>query len=147
MGRLVRLIMGLWSKSRTGEWTFEETPNGRWETVIIHQNDSIDGLVEMIRLTLDLGILTPVSLTYQLPEWMRLPDRPTTPPITLLTTKDVELMSSVIDYMADPVLYVTSGPEQVARYQFFCRTPFCIDDKIYLQEGVTEEQHRQDIIG
>lgn len=147
MGRVVRLVIGLWRKSPSGVWTFEETPNSQGEAVILHNTQSFDGLVEMIRITLNLGILTPVALTYQLPEWMILPDGPTTPPITLLTDKDVELMASVMDYMADAVLYVTSGPELVAKYQFLCRTPFCIDDKTYLEAGITEEQHRQDILG
>ena len=147
MGRLVRLVIGLWSKSPTGVWSFEEAPNSLREAVIINRTESIDGLVEMIRITLNLGILTPVVLTYQLPTWMLVPDGPTTPPITLVTNKDVEIMTSVFDYMADPVLYVTSGPELVAKYQFFCRTPFSIDEKTYLEEGVTEEQHRQAIIG
>ncbi|CDY45902.1 BnaAnng07830D [Brassica napus] len=39
------------------------------------------------------------------------------------------------------------GPELVAKYQFYCRSPFTIDDKAYLEEGVTEEQHRQAIRG
>ncbi|CAF2151239.1 unnamed protein product [Brassica rapa] len=146
MGRLVRLVIGLWSKSPTEVWSFEEAPNSQREAVIINRTESIDGLVEMIRITLNLGILTPVVLTYQLPTWMLVPDGPTTPPITLVSNKDVEIMASVFDYMADPVLYVTSGPELVAKYQFFCRTPFSIDEKTYLEEGVTEEQHRQAII-
>nr|VDD54919.1 unnamed protein product [Brassica oleracea] len=146
MGRLVRLVIGLWSKSPTGVWTFEETPNSQGGAVIINKTESIDGLVEMIRITLNLGILNPVVLTYQLPTWMLVPDGQTTPPITLVNNKDVEIMASVFDYMADAVLYVTSGPELVAKYQFFCRTPFSIDEKTYLEEGVTEEQHRQAII-
>lgn len=101
----------------------------------------------MIRITLNLGILTPVALTYQLPEWMLMPDVSTTPPITLHANKDIEILASVAEYMTDPVLYVTSGPELVAKYQFFCRTPFRIDDKTYLAEGVTEEEHRQAMIG
>ncbi|CAN6931189.1 unnamed protein product, partial [Brassica oleracea] len=70
--------------------------------------------------------------------------------ITLSCDKDVEIISSVSDYMSEPVLYVTSGPELVAKYQFFCRSPFTIDETTYLQEGVSEEQHRQairDLVG
>ncbi|KAG5397271.1 hypothetical protein IGI04_019085 [Brassica rapa subsp. trilocularis] len=109
MGRLVRLVIGLWTKSAAGVWIFDETPNSQGEAML-------------------------------------LPEGPTTAPITLITDKDVELMSSVIDYMADPLIYVTSGPELVAKYQFFCRTPFSIDDKTYLQEGITEKEHCQAII-
>nr|VDC95559.1 unnamed protein product [Brassica rapa] len=95
----------------------------------------------------DLGILTPVALTYQLPDWMLEPEGAKSPPITLLCDKDVEIMSTVSDYMYDPVLYVTSGPEQVAKYQFYCRSPFKIDETTYLKDGVTEEEHREAIRG
>ncbi|KAL0741015.1 hypothetical protein Bca4012_082528 [Brassica carinata] len=47
-------------------------------------------------------------------------------------------------------MYVTSGPELVAKYQFLCRSPFKIGDWSFLGEGVTEEQHHQvikDLVG
>ncbi|CAN7089791.1 unnamed protein product [Brassica rapa subsp. narinosa] len=59
MSRLFRLIMGLWCKSSTGVWNFEETPNSEGEALIINRTDSVDGIVEKIRITLNLGILTP----------------------------------------------------------------------------------------
>ncbi|CAN7123952.1 unnamed protein product [Brassica rapa subsp. narinosa] len=67
------------------------------------------------------------ALTYQLPEWMRLPEASRTPPINLTCDKDVEILASVREYMTEPVVYVTSGPEPVAKYQFLCRYPFTID--------------------
>ena len=91
--------------------------------------------------------MTPVVLTYQLPEWMLLPDGPRTPLTTLLVDKDVETMTSVSDYMTEVFLYVTSGPEHVAKYHFQRRYPFTIGEKNFLQEGVTEEQHQEDIKG
>lgn len=147
MGRLFMLVEGLWSKAANGNWSFQQTSSEHSESLIINRNESFDGLVEFIRITLSLGILTPVALTYQLPEWMTLPEGPQTPPITLSTDKDVEIMTSVTDYMPQPVLYVTSGAELVAKYQFFCRSPFTIGDTTYLADGVTEEQHRQAILG
>ncbi|KAL0713458.1 hypothetical protein Bca4012_020436 [Brassica carinata] len=50
-------------------------------------------------------------------------------------------MTSVRDYMREAVLCVTCGPEQVAKYQFVCLSPYTVGDKTFLQEGVTEEQH------
>lgn len=78
---------------------------------------------------------------------MLLPDGPTTPPTTLLCDQDVETMASVRDYMSEAYLYVTSGPELVAKYQFQRRYPFTIGDTTFLGEGVTEEQHREAIKG
>ncbi|KAF3598308.1 hypothetical protein F2Q69_00037689 [Brassica cretica] len=100
------------------------------------------------KITLDelnLGILTPVALTYQLLNWMLVPDGSKVPPITLFNDKDVEIMTSVRDYMSEAVLYVTSGPGLVTKYQFFGRSPFTINDKTCLEEGITEDQHRQAI--
>ncbi|KAL0735257.1 hypothetical protein Bca4012_011467 [Brassica carinata] len=145
MGRVVMIVQGLWTKTDAGDWTFEEDSGFRGDTIMITGTDSYEGLVEMIRIRLCLGILTPVCLTYQLPEWMSLPEVSKTPPINLSCDKDVEIMSSVSEYMTEPVVYVTSGPEKVAKYQFLCRSPFTIGDKTYLEEGVTEEHHRQDI--
>ncbi|KAL0702007.1 hypothetical protein Bca4012_058129 [Brassica carinata] len=145
MERVIMLVQGLWTKSAAGDWTFEEDSGFHGDTIMISGTDSFQGVVEMIRIRLCLGILTPVALTYQLPEWMRLPEASRTPPINLTCDKDVEILASVREYMTEPVIYVTSGPEPVAKYQFLCRYPFNIDDKTYLAEGVTEEQHRQDI--
>ena len=76
---------------------------------------------------------------------MLVPDGSKVPPITLFNDKDVEIMTSVRDYMSEAVLYVTSGPGLVAKYQFFGRLSFTINDKTYLEEGITEDQHRQAI--
>ncbi|KAL0846361.1 hypothetical protein Bca101_019607 [Brassica carinata] len=134
-------------KSSNGDWSFEETAANHGESVMINKGESFHGLVELIRIRLNLGILTPVSLAYQLPEWMLVPDGPKMPLITLSNDKDVEIMTSVTDYMTEALLYVTSRPELVAKYEFFCRSPFNIADKTYLGEGVTEDEHRQVIIG
>lgn len=147
MGTFVIIAQGVWEKSPLGEWMFEENPTTERETVLINPNDPLEGLVEMIRIRLDLGVLTPVVLTYQLPDWMLNPEGPRTPPITLATDKDVETMLSVTDFMTQKVMYVTSGPELVAKYQFFCRAPFKIGERSFLGEGVTEEQHHQAIKG
>ncbi|KAG5397791.1 hypothetical protein IGI04_019605 [Brassica rapa subsp. trilocularis] len=146
MGRLMKLVIELWSKNSTGEWSFEETSCYTGEAIIINNNQSFDGLIELMRIRLNLGILTPVALTYQLPDWMLVPDGPRTPPITLSCDKDVEILASVRDYMSEAMLYVTSGPELVARYHFFRRSPFSIGDTTYLEEDVTEAQHRQAVL-
>ncbi|KAF2531068.1 hypothetical protein F2Q70_00031050 [Brassica cretica] len=108
-----------------------------WDGIAAHENDYE---------VLNLGILTPVALTYQLPDWMLVPDGTKTLPITLSCDKDVEILTSVRDYMSEAVLYVTSGPELVAKYEFLRRSPFIIGDTTYLEEGVSEAQHRQAIL-
>lgn len=147
MGTFVRIVQGIWEKTPTGEWRFDENPALEGETVLIKPEDSYEGLVEMIRIRLNLGVLTPVALTYQLPDWMLLPEGPRAPPITLSADKDVETMLSVREYMTEPVMYVTSEPELVVKYQFLCRTPFKIGENSFLGEGITKEQHHHAIKG
>lgn len=67
MVRLLKLVEGLWSKSSNRDWSFEETASNHGEYVIINLRESFHGLVELICIRLNLGILTPVALTYQLP--------------------------------------------------------------------------------
>jgi len=147
MGTFVRIVLGVWEKTPNGEWVFDEYTDFQGDTVLITHNHPYEGLVEMIRIRLDLGILTPVALTYQLPEWMLHPEGVTTPPITLSSDRDVETMMAVAGYMAEPVMYVTTGPELVAKYEFLRRSPFKIGDWSFLGEGITEEPHKQAIKG
>ncbi|CAH8352295.1 unnamed protein product [Eruca vesicaria subsp. sativa] len=150
MEEFVKLIQGIWEKTPSGEWVFDENPIADHEIVLINSNDSFDNLVEMIRIRLDLGVLTPVVLTYQIPDPMVSAVGPLNQPTTLSTDKDVEDMLSLMEFMTGKELYVTSGPELVAKYQFHCRTPFKIGNQTFLGEGVTEDQHHQairDIVG
>ncbi|MEL1737682.1 hypothetical protein, partial [Acinetobacter baumannii] len=61
----MRIVQGVWEKSATGEWEFDENPSTEAETVLITPNDPFEGLVEMIRIRLDLGVLTPVVLAHR----------------------------------------------------------------------------------
>ena len=56
MGRLFLLLQGLWTKSDNGVWSFEEIPDYQRESLIINKTDSFEGLIERIRITLNLGI-------------------------------------------------------------------------------------------
>lgn len=143
----MRIVQDVWEKTPTGEWRFDENPAMAEETVEIKPDEPYQGLVEMIRIRLDLGVLIPVALTYQFPDWMISPEGAWSPPITLSIDKVVETMLSVREYMTEPVTYVTSGPELVAKYEFLCRTPFTVGERSVLGEGITEKQHHASIKG
>ncbi|KAL0827500.1 hypothetical protein Bca101_051178 [Brassica carinata] len=70
-------------------------------------------------------------MTYRLPEWMLIPDGNNTPPITILETPDVQVMMAVRAWFADLTLCITIGAEDVASYQFFCRSDFNIGSSSY----------------
>ncbi|CAN6970411.1 unnamed protein product [Brassica rapa subsp. trilocularis] len=51
------------------------------------------------------------------------------------------MMISVHEWNTEPRLCVIFGAEEVATYQFRCRSPFTIGTRNFLADGVTEEQH------
>ncbi|CAH8370027.1 unnamed protein product [Eruca vesicaria subsp. sativa] len=135
MGTIVRVVQGLWEKTATGEWWFSENPITENDIVVINHGDPFEGVVEMIRIRLELGVLTPVALTYRVHDMILLP------PNNVATDADVETMLTATKFMTTPVLCVTSGPELVAKYQFLCRSPFRIGETSFLDAGITEEEH------
>ncbi|KAH0926489.1 LOW QUALITY PROTEIN: hypothetical protein HID58_018745 [Brassica napus] len=117
MGRLMKLVIGLWSKNSTGEWSFEESSCYTGEAIIINNNESFDGLVKSWDSYSRCLINSPTGC------WpMMVHERCRS---RYHATKMLRFWQ--VDYMSEAVLYVTSGPELVARYQFFRRSPFSID--------------------
>lgn len=84
---------------------------------------------------------TPMHVTFQLPQWMLEPDGDTCPPQNIESSADIEMLMSVHEWNTEPRLCVMFGAEDVARYQFVCRTPFKIGRWSFLSNGVTEEEH------
>ncbi|CAF1725473.1 unnamed protein product [Brassica napus] len=71
----------------------------------------------------------PVALTYDFPEWMKVPGDYTTPPVDILEDKDVELFMAVrMDYV-NLTLCLAFGNVEVGRYHTMRREEF----------GVTED--------
>ncbi|KAG2246864.1 hypothetical protein Bca52824_086492 [Brassica carinata] len=65
----------------------------------------------------------------------------------ILTTAEVEMMICVHEWNTEPRLCVIFGAEEVATYQFRCRSPFTIGRRHFLGDGVTEEQHMAAVLG
>lgn len=147
MTRLIHLEQGYWVKSDAGVWRFVMEPEYLGEALLLRENETIEDLMTLVRVRLELPAETPVALTYQFPEWMRIPNGPHPQPVNLLENRDVEVMMSIREFNDVLILYVTSGPLKVARYQFLCRSPFTVCNTAFLGEGVSEEQHRRAIRG
>ncbi|CAH8307035.1 unnamed protein product [Eruca vesicaria subsp. sativa] len=90
-----------------------------------------------------VGSDTPLALTYHWPEWMLVPNGPRPQPVNISETRDVEVMMSLSDFRDVLILFVTSSAEEVARYQFYCRTSFLFGNTRFLGPGVLESAHRQ----
>ncbi|CAF2069461.1 unnamed protein product [Brassica napus] len=63
------------------------------------------------------------------------------PPLNIVSNTDVEIMMGAHEWNTEPKLCLIIGAEEVARYQFVCRTTFTIGNRTFLTDGVSEEQH------
>ncbi|CAN6848711.1 unnamed protein product [Brassica oleracea] len=95
MARLVRVSKGRWSKSQQGVWRLEEDVTYTSRDILVKRNEEYDSLQREIRSLFNLTEVTPLVVTFQLPEWMLEPDGETCPPHSILTTTDVEMLMSV----------------------------------------------------
>lgn len=147
MARLVRLFKGRWSRNQQGVWTFIQDLTVGLHDVLLRVNESIDGLMDLVRCVFGKGTGTPVLVTFKLPPWMAGPDEDTIPPKNVDINVDVEIVMGAHQWNTEPKLCVIIGAEDVARYQFICRSTFTVGDRTFLSEGVTEEQHMATING
>ncbi|KAF3516642.1 hypothetical protein DY000_02061215 [Brassica cretica] len=129
--QVLRVIHGAWNLHQNGEWSFERKKNDLGFPAIVRTSETFDSLERIVRSLYNLAIETPISMTYRLPEWMLIPDGNNTPPITILKTPDVQVMIALRAWFADLTLCVTIGAEDVAHYQFFCRSDFNIGSSSY----------------
>lgn len=78
---------------------------------------------------------------------MLAPNGPSPQPVNISETGDVEVMMSTSDPRDVLVLFVKSGAEDVARYQFYYKTPFKFGNSSFLGSGVSQSVYRQFIRG
>ncbi|KAJ4889225.1 hypothetical protein Rs2_28973 [Raphanus sativus] len=129
---VLRVIHGVWKLHENGEWSFERKPNDLGFPAIIRWSENFEFLEKIVRSLYNLTVETPLTMTYRLPEWMLIPDGNKTPSINILANPDVEVMIGVRAWFPELTLCVTFGSEDVARYQFYCRTDFNIGSSAYV---------------
>lgn len=81
MVMLLRLLQGVWTKTAIGDWRFESSSVYLGETLLVRENETYEDLTNMVRARLMLNQTTPLVLTYQLPQWMLVPEGNRTPPL------------------------------------------------------------------
>ena len=110
---LLRLLQGVWTKTAIGDWRFESSSVYLGETLLVRENETYEDLTNMVRARLMLNQTTPLVLTYQLPQWMLVPEGNNPPPpspfvpTTMLrwwrvlgfTTRTLHLMSHSVHRM------------------------------------------------
>ncbi|KAF2563104.1 hypothetical protein F2Q70_00015224 [Brassica cretica] len=120
MGQLVKLVVGVWEHLGSNDWLFMADPTEQRHEVMVHENQTYPSLVELARMRYSVGSHTAVALTYEYPEWMKVPGDLTTPP------GDVEFFMSVRLDIPEMRLKVTIGNDNVARYLFQRRDDFTV---------------------
>ena len=81
MVMLLRLLQGVWTKTAIGDWRFESSSVYLGETLLVRENETYEDLTNMVRARLMLNQTTPLVLTYQLPQWMLVPEGNNPPPL------------------------------------------------------------------
>ncbi|VVB04361.1 unnamed protein product [Arabis nemorensis] len=138
MGKLVRLLRGIWVKAETGEWDFKYDPSDRGFRVMVRKNETFTSLMGVVRTRYLLVETTPIVLTYQCADWMLVPDERKTPLVNILTDSDgLYYMAARNTYPQLPI-YATVGPEAVASYQYQCRAPFIVNGRSYVVPGANQ---------
>ncbi|KAL0694187.1 hypothetical protein Bca4012_061367 [Brassica carinata] len=93
------------------------------------ENETYESLVEMVRSKYRLLPSEPLALTYDFPDWMKIPGDYTTPPVDIVEDGDVELFMAVRMDFVNLTMCVTFGYEDFGRY----------GDMQRLEFGLTEE--------
>ncbi|KAH0871630.1 hypothetical protein HID58_078652 [Brassica napus] len=131
MGQLVNWllvcgIVGVWKQVGIRGWLFLEDPTERRYDVMVHENQTYASLMDLVRTRYSVGTETAVCLTFEFPEWMRIPADVAWPPVDVREDGDVDLFMSVRLEIQDLKLMVTIGNNVVARYLFQRRDNYTI---------------------
>ncbi|KAL0786487.1 hypothetical protein Bca101_002733 [Brassica carinata] len=81
MGQLVKLVVGVWEQVGIRGWLFLEDPTERRYDVMVHENQTYASLMDLVRTRYSVGTDTAVCLTFEFPEWMRIPADVAWPPV------------------------------------------------------------------
>ena len=93
---------------------------------MVHENQTYATLMGLVRTSYSVGVQTAVALTYEFPEWMKVPGDSATPPSDVREDGDVELFMSIRLEIPDLRLLVTIGNDVVARYLFKRRDNYTV---------------------
>ncbi|KAF3561686.1 hypothetical protein DY000_02012919 [Brassica cretica] len=110
MGQLVRVVVGEWQRLAHGTWRFDMDHTQVKYDIVLRENETYGDLVSMVRGKYRVLPSEPVALTYDFPEWMKVPGDYTTPPVDILEDKDVELFMAEFGVTEDGTDVVPPKP-------------------------------------
>ncbi|KAL0846363.1 hypothetical protein Bca101_019609 [Brassica carinata] len=136
------LYHGAWGRQDDGHWTFHRKPSDLGYTILVKPTETAEDLETLIRDHYKLKPETPMVMSYHPPDSMLEPNGTRRPPITLMTTSQVETMMHIRSWFAELKLCVSSSSEDVAHYQFLTETTFSVGDATFeiLEEVFNEKE-------
>ena len=120
----MRVVAGVWQIFSHGTWRFDINHTNVKYDLVLKENETYEELVTMVRGKYPIHHSEPVALTYDFPEWMKVPGDYTTPLVDRVEDKDVELFMAVKMDFANLTLCVTYGNVDVGRYSAMRRKDF-----------------------
>ncbi|KAF2547917.1 hypothetical protein F2Q70_00019868 [Brassica cretica] len=107
MGRRVRILKGEWEKTEHGRWNFAQDPLELGVEIWASDNEAYEDVLGLVREGYNIRDQTPIILTYKLPQWMLFLGGEQSPPQTLLSSGDIEVMMSIREWDGDQIVSVT----------------------------------------
>ncbi|KAH0904077.1 hypothetical protein HID58_043580 [Brassica napus] len=145
MSRFVHVMNGQWRKSQEGVWRFDHYSALQAHDILVGRTYHVEAIKGMASCRNSSPTNLPTATMDARTGWSYNPPPP--PTQNILTTAEVEMMICVHEWNTEPRLCVIFGAEEVATYQFRCRSPFTIGRRHFLGDGVTEEQHMAAVLG
>ncbi|KAL0877607.1 hypothetical protein Bca101_027313 [Brassica carinata] len=131
----VQLYHGSWQRNEDGHWSFQRKSSDLGYIILIKPIETFEDLEKLVHDCYNMNPEKPLVMFYQLPAFMLEPEGTHRPPITIMTTAEVEAMMRVKAWFYELKPCVTSGPEDVANHQFLNITTFSIGGATFVFKG------------
>ncbi|CAN7030277.1 unnamed protein product [Brassica rapa subsp. trilocularis] len=134
MARLVLISKGEWSKSQQGVWRFEEDNTVMSHSILVRRNEEYGSLELNVRGLFNIGRQTPLLVMFQLPQWMLEPDGETSPPHTIRTNADIDMLMSIHEWNTEPKLCIVFGPKKLQSTTTYVGVHLLLGPVVFLEK-------------
>ncbi|KAF3523945.1 hypothetical protein F2Q69_00048074 [Brassica cretica] len=141
MGHVFRIWRGDWKNNGHEQWHFVPNHQDYGFTMYMDSAETLEVIDATVRENYMLGCVTPVLITYGMPDWMIFPSG-LSPPITIATTADLVSLISRRPPLSEITLLVTFRAKNVVEFQFLCRSDFTIGSSTYVVGDGQDERAR-----
>ncbi|CAH8346972.1 unnamed protein product [Eruca vesicaria subsp. sativa] len=150
MGRVFRIWRGDWKKNAQDQWYFVPNHEDYGFTIYMDSPETFPVINSTVQEYYMLTSVTPILITYSMPNWMLLPSRPSAPR-TLASTSDLVELMNQRPPLTDITLLCTIGAKSVAEFHFLTRSDFSIGFSTYVvgdgQDDIARARYEGLVLG